>query len=334
VAVLITGGSGFVGLNVAEALLSRGGTVVTLSNGALPNAARDDFIALPGTLVTVQGDVRDGDLVRRAIIEHGVDRVFHGAAITADRQRELRSTKEVVDVNVMGTVAVLEAAHQQGVRRVVYASSGAVYGDARFALEPLDETAAPSPGTLYGITKLAGEMLVRRYRELRGLPAVSARMNAAFGPWERDTGVRDTLSPILELAVLAVRGERARVRRGSPQDWIYSRDVAEACVALLSTDDLPYEVYNVAPGASWDLADWIDILSVAYPGFEVERDANEDHANVFEHTDPKRRKTPVCNDRIRELVPEFPSHDRARALEDFLAWILGHADFVAGSSTT
>lgn len=163
-AALITGGNGFVGLNLAEELLTSGRTVVTFSRRPLPEPARQELADLDGILITEQGDVRDCDALRRVIAENAVDRVFHGAIVTAGRHRELSSARDIVDINVMGTVAVLDAARHEGVKRVVYASSGAVYGDSRFGPEPLDETAPFAPTALYGITKVTGELLTRRYQ--------------------------------------------------------------------------------------------------------------------------------------------------------------------------
>jgi nucleoside-diphosphate-sugar epimerase len=317
--VLITGGNGFVGVNLAELLVGRGVDVVTLSRGPLPPGALEVLSGGPGHVTVATGDVRDEEALTELMAGHGVTHVFHAAIVTAGADRERSDARTIVDVNVMGTRATLEAARKTGVGRFVYASSGAVYGDIRYAPEPVGEEACPDPATMYGITKLAGEMLVRRYGELWGLETVSARINAVFGPWERDTGSRDTLSPIMAAGAIAVRAGHARVGPGSPQDWIYSRDVAIAAAALLEHPALAHQAYNIAPGTAWDIDPWLDLLVERFPGFSYEM--VEDDADVPQFTDPARTRTPVRADLIRHVVPGFPTFDRDAALVDYVDWL-------------
>ena len=317
--VLITGGNGFVGVNLAELLVERGIDVVTLSRGPLPPGALEALATGPGRLSVAAGDVRDEEALVALMAEHRVTQVFHAAIVTAGPDRERSDSGTIVDVNVMGTRATLEAARRSGVRRFVYASSGAVYGDIRYGPEPVGEDACPEPATMYGITKYSGELLVRRYGELWGFETVSARINAVFGPWERDTGSRDTLSPIMAAAAVALRGGHARVGPGSPQDWIYSRDVAIAAAALLDHPGLRHQVYNIAPGTAWDIDSWLDLLVERFPGFSYEMVATD--ADVPQFTDPTRVRTPVRVGRIGEVVPGFPTFDRDAAFADYLDWL-------------
>lgn len=273
----------------------------------------------PGRITVAGGDVRDGRAVAALMVEHGVSRVFHAAIVTAGVDRERSDARTIVDVNVMGTQSVLEASRRCGVGRFVYASSGAVYGDIRYDPEPVDETACPEPATMYGITKYASEMLVRRYGALWGIETACARIAAVFGPWERDTGSRDTLSPIMAAAAIALRSGHARVGPGSPQDWIYSRDVAIAGAALLEAQGLPHAVYNIAPGLAWGIEPWLELLGERFPGFGYEMVSAD--ADVPQFTDPGRVRTPVRADRIREVVPAFPTFDRDAALADYADWL-------------
>ncbi|UCE31943.1 MAG: NAD(P)-dependent oxidoreductase, partial [Burkholderiales bacterium] len=116
----VTGGSGFVGLNLIEALLARGETVLAHSLDGLPEPALAAFAGLPGRLREETGDVRDARLAQH-FGDHGVGRVFHGAVITAAEARERRAPHEILDVNVLGTVNVLQACVAAGVERVVLA---------------------------------------------------------------------------------------------------------------------------------------------------------------------------------------------------------------------
>ena len=127
--------------------------------------------------------------------------------------RERTDARVIVDVNVGGTQSILDACDASGVPRLVYVSSGAVYGDLTFVdAEELVETTCVAPTGLYGITKLAGEQLVRRHGELHPLETITTRLSAVFGPWEYQTGVRDFMSPMLQLAAAARRGEAQSVR--------------------------------------------------------------------------------------------------------------------------
>ena len=125
-AVLVTGGSGLVGLNIVEQFLGRGDSVVAFSSTPLPESAIALFKTFPGDLAVVDGDVRDGEIVDRLFRDHAVDRVIHGAAITADDTRARGHMRDIVEVNVLGTVEVLEASRRHQVSRFIYISSASV----------------------------------------------------------------------------------------------------------------------------------------------------------------------------------------------------------------
>ncbi len=325
--VLITGGNGFVGLNLAEELLSRGETVVSVSRRDLPEGAKKALGRHPGRLTSVLCDIRDVDSLAGVMNANQVDRVFHGATVTAGADREAQFPGEIVDINIMGTLSVIEALRRSGVRRIVYASSGAVYGGTRYE-KAVDETSAVSPGGLYAITKYSSEMICSRISEIRDLDVVIARISAVFGPWERDTGVRDTLSPFLLLSKLALEKKQVSIAFGHPLDWIYSRDVAVACAELLYRTGLKHQVYNVVPGTSWHLRLWADWLKQEFPGFAYRTAHTHRDADVSEYNPSGRERHPMKNGRIREVLPLFPLYERERAFEDYTKWIIEHADFI------
>ena len=126
--IFVTGGSGFVGLNLLEQLLGRGEHVVSFSLEAPPERAGALFESLPGTFRHAAGDVRDAHGVAEALADSGAMRVIHGAVITAGMERERRDPGSIVATNVAGTVNVLEAARRKGVDRFVFLSSASVYG--------------------------------------------------------------------------------------------------------------------------------------------------------------------------------------------------------------
>jgi len=273
-AILVTGGAGFVGLNLVEALLARGEQVVVFGHEAtLPEPAPGVFAKLPGRLTLVQGDVRDVAELRKVFRARRIGAVFPFAAVTAGPAREAADPGLVLDVNLKGVVATLEAARDAGtVRRVVLPSSAAVYGESAYAFPVLDEAATPPvPISLYGVTKYAVERGGLRLAALWGLDAVAARIGATFGPWERDTGLRDTLSLHLGLAGAALRGEEAVIPPAPlpSYDWIYARDLAEGLLALLDAKEPPHKVVNLASGIDWapHYEACLGALARAFPGF-------------------------------------------------------------------
>lgn len=252
-ATLITGGCGFVGINLADALLAKGEAVVLFDRRPLPDEARAALGAHAAPPTTIAGDARDTGALQRLIRDQRVDRVVHAAVITSGPQREASEPGDIIAVNIGGTVSVLNAARASGCRRVLYVSSGSAYGQTLDESGPLLEDASPSrPDTLYSITKYAAERTVLRLRALWNFDALCVRLGTVFGPWEYGTGARDRLSPQLQLARLAVRGETAvlpahEVRR----DWIYSRDVASGMARLLEAGRTAHALYHLSSGRDW-----------------------------------------------------------------------------------
>ena len=249
--ILITGAGGFIGLNVAEHLLGAGHDVLALTLSPLPDAARAAFAALPGRLDEAIGDVTDGRFVAGLLARCRPRAVLHAAAITAGPDADPARAATVLDVNVAATARLLLQAREAGAGRVVLTSSSAVYGDAPFEPAPLDETTPTRPATLYGISKLAAERIVLDHRQAFGADAVVTRLTAIFGPWEHDTGVRDTLSPPLQIAAAALRGAPVVLARGGLRDWTHAADVGRALATLLTTAKPAQPLYNLCCGGTW-----------------------------------------------------------------------------------
>lgn len=326
-AVLVTGGAGFVGLNVTEALLKRGDDVVIFGREALPEAAARAFAPLPGRLAVVQGDVRDAAALRATFAAHRVDRVLPFAAITAGPERESAEPETVLDVNVKGMIATLRAARDAGgVRRVVLPSSSAVYGESAYAVPVLDEAATPCvPISLYGVTKYAVERLGLRLAGLWGLDAVAARIGAVFGPWERDTGLRDTLSPFLALMQAAVaRGEAVLPEAPMPAyDWVYARDLAAGLLRLLDAQAPPRRVVNLGSGLDWAprIPALCDVLAARFPGFRWRRAAPGETPTI--RPNDARPRGVLAMARAAEFgwAPRFAPE---AAVADYAAWAAEH----------
>jgi len=327
--VFIAGGCGFIGLNLAEAWLRRGEHVVLFDRNPLHVEAARAFAALPGSLEVVQGDVQDAAMIGTALNAAAPDVVFYGAALTSGPDRERTHPEQVLGVNLMGLTHVLTAAAARPVTRLINISSGAAYGPSRLGVGwsgPLREEETPSaPDSLYGISKLASEQVVRRYAALSGLDAISVRLAAIYGPWEIDSGARDTLSPQMQAALLALDGGTAILPRRDRQDWTYSRDVAAALVALAKAPELAHDLYHVSCGTGWAVADWCARLGERYPDFSYRLAEAGEAPTVNLHGDKDR--LPMSTERlVRDVGHRLPD-DLDLCLTDYLDWMQAHAAF-------
>jgi len=322
VSTVVTGACGFVGCNLVEHLLELGRTVVALDRAeAWPADAFERFRALPGRLVFAAADVRDAAGLDAAFAlaaaEGGVDGVVHAAAITPGPEREARDAELIAEVNYVGMVRVLTAARAHAARRVLYPSSASVYGDAAFPDRPLDEALdAPIPNAIYGIAKYAAERSALRLGELWGIDVVAARVGAVFGPWERDTGLRDTFSGPMLATRAMLRGERVVLAREGPCDWVYAADVAAALAALLDAPELAFELYHVSAGRRWTLADWCRALAERLGPERFELDPNPANATLALG---ERDRSPLDIDRLLSVYE--PRYGLGEALPHYLAWL-------------
>ncbi len=320
--VLVTGASGVVGLNLVEALLGEGETVAAFSTLPIPPAARAAFATLPGSLKEIAGDVRDRAAIDAAVAATRPAAVVHAAAATPGARQESERFAATVEINIAGTAHMLEAASRAKVERFVLLSSGAVYGDNAFAPGLLDEDkTVPAPATLYAVSKYAAERLGLRYRAIARLNLVAARIGTVFGPWERDTGMRETLSPMYRCLKLAEAGREAILERASLRDWIYSRDAAGAICALLKRRAPEPHLFNVGPGEVSSVEAWCDALAAQYPGFRWRIAAHPGEANVEFHG--ARDRSPYAVARLFEHVGFRPQFPPAAAYADYIAWAKG-----------
>lgn len=293
--ILIFGGAGFVGLNLAEVMLRAGHDVVAFDRSAMPEEAVAALSGLPGRLEFRLGDVTDGAAVA-AVVRPGLDLVVMGAAITAGRERDAQMPAAILQVNLLAQVPILDAARAAGVRRVINLSSAAAYGAAGERVDELAEETPGDPVGLYAITKWASERVGARLGDLWGIDIVSLRLSGVFGPWERATGVRDTLSPHCQILAAAVAGEAAILSRAGLRDWIYAPDVADAVLAVAGASRLGHGVYNVSTGRRFSMLDWGQRLAASFPGF-VCRLAEPGEAATIDFHGPSDR-APLAVERL------------------------------------
>jgi nucleoside-diphosphate-sugar epimerase len=244
---LITGGAGFIGSSIAEALLSKGESVRILDD--FSSGRRENLRDLPGKHELFEGTIVDSAVVERAM--RGVEVVFHQAAIPSV-VRSVENPQATMLAGVQGTTVVLDAAHRAGVKRVVFAASSSAYGDTPTL--PKVETMVPQPLSPYAVSKLACEHLMRVFSELHGLETVSLRYFNVFGP--RQDPKSEYAAVVPKFVTAALRGERPVVFGDGEQtrDFCFIDNAVRANVLAATTSrKLGGEVVNVACGVRTSL---------------------------------------------------------------------------------
>lgn len=250
---LVTGGAGFIGSHIAEHLVREEQEVVVYDNLSTGKLSNLDTFA--DKVAFVQGDIRDGARLQQAL--QGVDVVFHEAAVASVAQ-SVEQPVETDAINVGGTVTVLTAARDAGVKRVVFASSAAVYGDDPEL--PKREDMAAKPVSPYAFHKFAGESYLKLFHQLYGLSGVALRYFNVFGPRQDPSS---EYSGVISIFLDRFKRDVDYTIYGDgkqSRDFIYVEDVARANLAAAATDFDHVPVINVACNRSNNLLDLVSHL--------------------------------------------------------------------------
>jgi UDP-glucose 4-epimerase len=243
---LVAGGAGFIGSNLVEALVNRGLRVRVLDN--FSSGRRRNLAGLEDRIEVFEGDIRDYWTVTNAM--EGVGIVLHQAALPSV-ERSIDNPLTSNEVNINGTLNLLEAARRNKVKKFIYASSSSIYGNTSSL--PRREQMKPEPLSPYAITKLAGEEYCLTYHRLYGLETVCLRYFNVFGPRQNPSSQYAAVIP--KFIMQLYRGETPVIYGdgGQSRDFTYVSNVVEANLLACESDSVAGEIINVACGTSFDL---------------------------------------------------------------------------------
>ncbi len=250
---LVTGGAGFIGHNLIRALLDAGHTVRVLDN--LSTGKRENLAPFQDRIELIEGDLRSYHIVHEAV--RNIDVVFHQGALPSV-PRSVKDPITTNQVNVEGTLNLLDAAKDTGVRRGVYASSSSIYGENDRL--PKQEDMMPQPISPYAVAKLAGEKYCQVFTRTYGLETVCLRYFNVFGPGQDPQSEYSAVIPLFITAFLDGREITVHGDGEQSRDFTYVDNVVHANLLAAEAKDAPGEVFNIACGDRISLNQMLDHL--------------------------------------------------------------------------
>ncbi|MGB8780511.1 MAG: SDR family NAD(P)-dependent oxidoreductase [Candidatus Bathyarchaeia archaeon] len=253
--ILVTGGAGFIGSRLVDRLLREGHEVTVLDN-LLAGTTKNLKEHLSSTsLHMIKADVRNSRAVKKAV--RGATTVFHLAALV-DVPLSVENPVLTNDVNVRGTLSILEASLAENVDRFIYISSSAVYGEARYL--PINEEHPTTPLSPYGVSKLAAENYCRNYHEIHGLKTCCLRLFNVYGPRQH----ANSYSGVISRFIRKIQSGESPVVYGDgkqTRDFIHLEDVIDACVLPLESVRIDGGTFNVGTGKPTTIRELADIIT-------------------------------------------------------------------------
>jgi len=303
--ILVTGGAGFIGSHLTRRLLSLGKEVVVLDN--FSSGKHENIAGLP--VRVIDGDIRDKASVAQAV--QNVDTVFHQAALCSVA-RSMEDPALTMEVNVTGTMNVLDASRKAGVRRVVMASSSSVYGDSD--VFPKREEMKTDPISPYALSKLIGELYCHMYWKRYALETVALRYFNVFGPRQDPLSEYSAVIPKFFQAIL--QGAEPQIYGDGTQsrDFTFVDDVVEANIAASESQSAAGRIMNIACGNRWSLLQLIHHLEnilncTTRPVFLPARPGDVQHSQAG-------------IERASQLINFKPSVEFKEGLRETAAWFL------------
>ena len=260
---LVTGGAGFIGSHLVHTLLQQGGSVRVLDNFSA--GKRENLDGLTRQFDGERFEVLEGDLRNPSDVEEavrGIEIIFHQAAFVSVPQ-SMSEPQTCFDVNITGTSRLFDLARAAGVRRVVVASSAAVYGESQ-AL-PLVEETLPQPLSPYAVSKRVDEMYAELFTSSFGLEAVALRYFNVYGPRQRPDSMYAAVVPIFARRLLDGKPVTVFGDGGQTRDLINVHDVVRANLIASEHSKAPGQIFNICTGVETRLLDLLDVMYELVP---------------------------------------------------------------------
>lgn len=326
-AILVTGG-GMIGSQVAAQLLMCGERTVIFDSA--PPMAHLATVLEVDKVKIVKGDILSMPDILHAIRENGIDRIIHTAGLLLSGVKE--RPYDGCNINIMGTLNILEAAKITGIKRVVFSSTGLVsFGAIDGVSElPLREDfimkcLSHRPKAIYPVTKLACEYIGLCYYDLFGVDFVAVRFGSVFGPWLGGMASSIPGRTIDQFMKPAIWGKKIVIEDpllsyAGGTDFVYSKDTAKSCICACFADEgkMKTRVYNVTGGQFITFQELIDIVKKIFPGVEIEvKYISKTGSALFPYPTSKPRDI----SRAREEIGYVPEWDMERALRDYTDWL-------------
>jgi UDP-glucose 4-epimerase len=251
---LVTGGGGFIGSNIVEELLALGHNVRVLDN--FSTGKRENLQPFVNDIELIEGDIRSYHVTDRAV--RGTEIILHQAALPSV-PRSINDPITSNEVNVVGTLNILEAARTNGVRRIVYASSSSVYGDN--PVLPKVETMTPKPLSPYAVSKLAAENYCRVFAELYGIETVALRYFNVFGPRQDPNSQYSAVIPRFITAMMSGKAPTVYGDGSQSRDFTHVSNVVQANILASQEADAVGKALNCATHGQVTLNDLVARLN-------------------------------------------------------------------------
>jgi UDP-glucose 4-epimerase len=319
--VLVTGGTGAIGSNVARSLLTSGCEVVVFDR--VPLGPKHRILGgIEKGLASEVGTVADFASLLDVVRRYDVDGIIHCAAMLPPHDNDTHPI-EALNTNIIGTANILEIARTLGIGRVLTASAAGVMGRPTDMATPRKEEDIMLPlGGIYPLSKLACEQLVFAYRRLHKVNATAFRPRNVYGP-----GANPRIQPLFEAFFAAVNGEDfVRPAGGaSTFDYTYIKDVARGIVQLFEAESTPYHVYNISRGKATSMAEVFDVLQKLFPDQQLQVGPGPwegvvEGGKEFELTVHPAEMPPQDVSRAGEDFGYQPGWDIDRGLADWTRW--------------
>lgn len=301
--ILITGGAGFIGSHLADALLSLGHDVTIIDN--LSSGTRE-FV--PQKVHFIEKDIRDNDL-SRIFDENHFDVIYHEAAQTMV-PISIQNPAYDADENIMGLLNILECARTHGIKKIIFSSSAAVYGD-NLSL-PLTERETPAPESFYGLTKWMTEHYLKLYRKIYGLSYTILRYSNVYGPRQGAHGEGGVIyifaKALSEGKPITIFGDGSQTR-----DFISVHDVVTANIKALTRGD--GEIMNVSTETEVPLNDLARKM-VILAGYD------DSYIHYAEERTGDIHRSSLANGKIKKILDWAPAYDLENGLKDTLSFFM------------